>query len=263
MSELLRIRIKALKESNSKKYLLLAFGEIMLVMIGILLALQVNNWNEKRKDQIRVRSHILEIKSELEFDLDKIQAIIVAQESGYDAALLLQNSLNQSIDKIDTQQLKYSLFMAGYLTIFNKTNGAFNNLISSGDISLINDNILKRALISYHNEEDWEKSYLDGPMMNAYERYLGYVHQISKPGMIPNYYIQEFRNNFELSPTIINSFKNPESFEIDLIKILSNQNFSDIIDQVLANRVIQNMTYHVWKKQIEELILQIELYISK
>jgi hypothetical protein len=263
MLELLRIRRKAFKGSDLRKYSLFAFGEIMLVMVGILLALQVNNWNENRKDQIRVRSHLNEIKSELEFDLEKIQQIIVDQESAYEATLLLQNSLNQNIYKIDTQQLKLALFEAGYLTIFNKSRGAFNNLISSGDIQLIKDNKLKRALISFHNEENWSKSYLDGPMIKAYEKYLEYIHQISKPGMIPNYYIHEFMKEEELSTTIKKSFKNPDSFALDLNKIHNDQKISFIIDQVLANRVIQNQIYHMWKNQMEELILQIEKNISK
>ena len=45
-----RIRQKLLSESKFSKYLLYAIGEIVLVMIGILLALQVNTWNEQKKD---------------------------------------------------------------------------------------------------------------------------------------------------------------------------------------------------------------------
>ena len=44
-----KIRHKLLNEGRLKKYLIYAIGEILLVMIGILLALQVNNWNEKNK----------------------------------------------------------------------------------------------------------------------------------------------------------------------------------------------------------------------
>jgi len=43
------IRKKLIEEDNVRKYLLYAIGEILLVVIGILIALQVNNWNEERK----------------------------------------------------------------------------------------------------------------------------------------------------------------------------------------------------------------------
>lgn len=56
--------------SISRKYLLYAIGEIVLVMIGILLALQVNNWNELRKDRIKEKYVLLEILNSINNDLD-------------------------------------------------------------------------------------------------------------------------------------------------------------------------------------------------
>jgi len=46
-----KIRQKLLNEGNLKKYVIYAVGEILLVMVGILLAVQVNNWNEERKNR--------------------------------------------------------------------------------------------------------------------------------------------------------------------------------------------------------------------
>ena len=47
-----RIRKGLLGSGQARKYLLYAIGEIALVVIGILIALQINNWNEWRKDRI-------------------------------------------------------------------------------------------------------------------------------------------------------------------------------------------------------------------
>ena len=46
-----KIRLSLIASGSARKYLLYTIGEIVLVMIGILLALQVNNWNEDRKDR--------------------------------------------------------------------------------------------------------------------------------------------------------------------------------------------------------------------
>lgn len=47
-----KIRKNMIKENRTSKYLVYAIGEIVLVVIGILIALQVNNWNEERKTRL-------------------------------------------------------------------------------------------------------------------------------------------------------------------------------------------------------------------
>jgi len=61
-----KIRQKMLSENKFSKYLLYAIGEILLVMIGILLALQVNNWNEKNKKEDIQLTQLSDLKTEIE-----------------------------------------------------------------------------------------------------------------------------------------------------------------------------------------------------
>lgn len=57
-------------------YLRYAIGEIVLVVIGILIALQINNWNEDRKTQQRLTAFLTEIQSDLSNDIIKANSII-------------------------------------------------------------------------------------------------------------------------------------------------------------------------------------------
>lgn len=59
------IRQRLLKENKFKNYLLYAIGETLLVMIGILLALQVNNWNERRKTAATLNNTLKTISNDL------------------------------------------------------------------------------------------------------------------------------------------------------------------------------------------------------
>lgn len=69
MLRLLRnIRKQLLNEGKTSKYFRYAIGEILLVMIGILLALQVNNWNEARKQKMADLEFLENLKTELELD---------------------------------------------------------------------------------------------------------------------------------------------------------------------------------------------------
>jgi hypothetical protein len=67
-----------ISENKLSKYLFYAIGEIALVMIGILLALQVNNWNEQRTLKDKVTSIYAIVKSDLEFDIVMIDKVIAA-----------------------------------------------------------------------------------------------------------------------------------------------------------------------------------------
>ncbi len=67
------IRKKLISESGFRKYSLYAFGEIVLVMIGILLALQVNNWNEDRKNKDKEHPISVSLRSELQANLEELR----------------------------------------------------------------------------------------------------------------------------------------------------------------------------------------------
>ena len=71
-----KIRQSLLSENKFSKYLLYAIGEIALVMIGILLALQVNNWNEDRKERLVEKQRYQNILNDLINDEDSINQMI-------------------------------------------------------------------------------------------------------------------------------------------------------------------------------------------
>ena len=64
-----KIRQNLLMENKTGKYFKYAIGEIVLVVIGILIALSINNWNENRLEKNEVTSYIEQIKTELELDI--------------------------------------------------------------------------------------------------------------------------------------------------------------------------------------------------
>ena len=74
------IRKSLLMENNTGKYFKYAIGEIVLVVIGILIALQINNWNEYRKQQDTLNNIYVTIKTDLQEDIKKIDKIISASE---------------------------------------------------------------------------------------------------------------------------------------------------------------------------------------
>ena len=63
------LRFKRLTSKETKNYLGYACGEVLLVVMGILIALQVNNWNEKRKEKINEKKILLSLHNEISSSL--------------------------------------------------------------------------------------------------------------------------------------------------------------------------------------------------
>ena len=90
---------------RASKYVLYAVGEITLVVIGILIALQINNWNEERKDRIKEREVLQNLEESLENSIRKLEAHIYTNDFGslssdiiisiIDNNLAYNDSLNQ------------------------------------------------------------------------------------------------------------------------------------------------------------------------
>ena len=63
-----KVRKSLIDSGSTRRYLAYAIGEILLVMIGILLTLQVNNWKEQRKEHALEENYLQEIKKDLQKD---------------------------------------------------------------------------------------------------------------------------------------------------------------------------------------------------
>ena len=70
------IRKSLIMENNTSKYFKYATGEIVLVVIGFLIALQINNWNENRKDRIKEIHFLNNVKTDLKLDIAEIDNYI-------------------------------------------------------------------------------------------------------------------------------------------------------------------------------------------
>jgi hypothetical protein len=144
-----RIREKVMHEGNLKKYLIYAVGEILLVMIGILLALQVNNWNERNKARkIELRA-LIDLKQEFENNKNSFDRILNSKK------IILQQNRDfidiikeKSNDGLEILHGRSGLGDGGIYT-FNPSNGVLNTLINTGQIDNIKNDSLKYLLTSW------------------------------------------------------------------------------------------------------------------
>jgi len=97
------------KESGNGlgSYFFYALGEIVLVVVGILIALSINNWNEERKHQQQLRNIFLTLKDDIHNDLDNVNAVLEYYEGYRDEFIaLMQGSMSLEVFK-DCKQCPY------------------------------------------------------------------------------------------------------------------------------------------------------------
>ncbi len=141
-----KIRKNLLSEGKTGKYLKYAIGEIILVVIGILIALSINNWNENRKETNYEQKILKELKSDFSYNKSELNRnIIKATTLAHNSDSLLA-LFNLPKDEVNPSKFfKYMRKLGGYST-YNPSNGALNNLISSGNLNIIKNDSLRMHL---------------------------------------------------------------------------------------------------------------------
>ncbi len=142
------IRLKLAAENNVVKYLRYAFGEIVLVVIGILIALQVNNWNEKRKDA----NFEHEILSLIDQNLEQDSVSLSFELSHTKLAIHLTDRLLKQVAlKNFNDSLNYWMGKIISFERFRSQSSAYEMLKSKG-LENISDKKLQMALITYYDQ---------------------------------------------------------------------------------------------------------------
>jgi hypothetical protein len=144
-----RIRKKMIEQSKVRSYVLYAIGEIFLVVIGILIALQINNWNEVQKDRASEVDILHNLNEELIRNKEELEIYQQIHLEGYQDGLFLLSLFNSDVSAIPNSRLDSVLagIESGYT--FEAIDGYIESIIVSGNISLIQNVELKSLLTSF------------------------------------------------------------------------------------------------------------------
>ena len=162
---------------KSKNYLFYALGEIVLVMLGILLALQVNNWNEGRIEGRVERKLLLELMQDLRATLGELNSDIAMNE-------MLIKEGNQFIEIMNSEREEFLsdtldvYFLWGFSAVFARS-VAFDNISTRG-ISIIKDDSIRLHLAKVYDEEmpriKNNEEYVDYHIRHIEEQVSPFIH---------------------------------------------------------------------------------------
>jgi len=142
-------------ENKTSHYLKYAIGEIALVVIGILIALQINNWHENRKDRLKEKELEMALLSDFRETKTRLRATIKRQQQviDYSKQLVISYESNQLITIKDS--IPQFIFW-GFLSWWRAepVTKTYQSMISTGNIDLLTNVELKQKLAEFHAELD-------------------------------------------------------------------------------------------------------------
>ena len=151
-----KIRLRLLSENNLSKYLLYATGEITLVVLGILIALQINNWNEKEQLQKDELKTLKSLHESIKINLAELDVIFKSQINRNRS---LQEVLFGDVSNLPLVHLDSLITMNVENYTFDPSTGIYNSIINSGKIEIItNDSLKNRISKLYDSVADYQES---------------------------------------------------------------------------------------------------------
>ncbi|MFD2917932.1 DUF6090 family protein [Psychroserpens luteus] len=238
-----KIRYNLIETGKTTKYFKYAIGEIILVVIGILIALQINNWNEAQKSREQERQVLLEIISDLQYTNDNCEYVIHGRENNLNRTIYSQKAI---IDIIDTNK-KYHDSLGVYFRASNaydevdfKTSG-YQSLVSVGT-DLVQDTEIRSAIGKFYTSTISEtKEAFDEVKLDFHDYMIDYFREKFTSENI----------NSAIKPMHPNDF---ESLKQDKEYRQSLMTFMEVSEAYLESLEIMQKEISTLKKDIENYI---------
>ena len=141
-----------IRDNNISRYVLYALGEIVLVVIGILIALQINNWNEDRKAAKQENLYLKRLLSENKEDINTFSGNIYDLEKGIETIEKLSVALNAT-ETPNQELIKAANDFFGFGSIypvFSSSTSTFDDLSSTGNLKDIRNSELRDELVKHY-----------------------------------------------------------------------------------------------------------------
>ena len=173
-----KIRYRLMETGKTARYFKYAIGEIILVVIGILIALQINNWNQERINQQRADGYLKSLAEDLKSDIAQYDGNIKSYEEELENSKRLL--INDDYKTLETDSI-FKL-VRGYYQLNRTSTHTYETIKNAGLIESLGTEEINKALNNYYNIK---VSYYDGLL------------QWAKDNSVKDQDFWSYNNNFE------------------------------------------------------------------
>ncbi|WP_223033792.1 DUF6090 family protein [Hanstruepera marina] len=250
------IRKKLASENKAMAYSRYAIGEIILVVIGILIALQINNWNENRKNKIQEDILLEQLLADFNSNLKQLDQKISMRNIFMEASKQLLNFIDNPSQR-EKDSINYNIARTMPYASFDPI---IIDLASSGDLNLIKNETLKHALTRWTSEIN--------DVIEDEVIWKDYRNNLYIPFLIENYQLRTIRNlayktdllgsySLEVGEKITDYSKDAigeSAYNVDYNMLLNHPNFEDHLTRCYAINSWANVQSQILRKRIVEII---------
>jgi hypothetical protein len=231
-----QIRQRLLTDNKFRKYLLYAVGEILLVVIGILIALQIDNWNEHQKEEQFEIKLLSELRSSLEHNVSQLQRGMRVNNEAIESCKVILQYFEDGLAYHDSLDTHFSKSLAWFYPSIKSDE--YESLQSYGVHIIKNDTIRERLRRVYQIE--W--------LTILSERQERYFYNTVAPLLSDLFQSYEFQG--QMKP-------------FDFKEVQASREYRHIIRTLVSNRESQNYYWKEFADSRERLITMISEEISK
>ena len=236
-----QIRFKLMSENKTSRYFKYAFGEIILVVIGILIALQINNWNENRKLLKSEKGLLTEVIANLEANKKMLESGLKFNEKTKNDYEIILKYINNNLPYDSIVKKAFHTVKNWHSPFFTYT--AYESLKSKG-LDIIHDDSIKEK-IAYIYE------YSFAFLVNDYDKAEWTISESVKLSVL-NKYIIHVKG--------MNGYYYSEPVNFDLLK--KGNDFINLLSSMVDLRSRGIQRYKIVIKEIDSLNKAINKYLN-
>ena len=208
-----------MEKNKTGKYFKYAIGEIILVVIGILIALQINNWNTQRLQDANALRLSKRLVAETERNITNFNAQLLRTKGSKESALTILQLITEDYTTLDEHVIDSLIYNAYSSPNVQFNSAVLNEALSTGEVSKFKNDSLKNLIYSLPSEITRVR--LDEENMRQINDSFGEM-------LYDNYSLRKMDYKFSSTGKLLGKSKLPE---IDNRKIVSSQRFENLVDE--------------------------------
>ena len=244
------IRQRMIKENRVSKYLLYAIGEIVLVVIGILIALQINTWNQQRERNNQETIYLEDLRNDFLFDLETLDQKVAQNDKAIENAKEVLTLISSKTDFSDEDKMKLYVLLLPLCgeSYFIPEQGTIHQIEASSSGNYIRNKALKDQIFRYHSSREREEKNMEQSIQIYQHHFI--TPNVLSIGMDPVFSEMAFNESYEFDP-------------VDVSSLMKNKQFITALFMKSAGATNQNNVYRSVQKEAEQIVALINDELKK